>query len=121
MIFFSAIDGDDVLVLLLVGVLLRVVTSDFFAFALVVLGSRSSGDVVIGLLFFFVRGLLCIRLLANGTTGSGLATFSWRLCCMAGDTANLFGRYCGLLVCFERRGYCALTIDERKRRGGGIV
>ena len=39
MIFFSVADGDDVLVLLLVGVLLRVVTSDFFTFALVVLGS----------------------------------------------------------------------------------
>ena len=58
MIFFSAANSNDVLVLLLVSVLLRVVTSDFFAFALVVLGSRGSSDVVIGLLLILARGLL---------------------------------------------------------------
>ena len=76
MIFFSIANSDDVLVLLLVGVLLRVVTSDFFTFALVVLGTRGSSDVVIGLLLILTRGLLWICLLANGTTGLGLVTFS---------------------------------------------
>ena len=75
MIFFSATDGNDILVLL-VSVFLRVVTIDFLAFALVVLDSRSGSDVVIGLFFILARGLLWICLLANGTTSSGLATFS---------------------------------------------
>ena len=76
MIFFSTIDSDDVLVLFLISVLLQVVTSNFLAFALVVLGSRSSSDVIIGLLLFLTRGLLRIYLLANGTTSSGLTTFN---------------------------------------------
>ena len=88
MIFFSAIDSNDVFILLLVGILLQVVINDFFAFTFVVLGSRSGGDVVIGLLFFLAKGLLYICLLVDGITGSGLATFSRRLCYTAGDTAN---------------------------------
>ena len=117
MIFFSVINSNDVLVLLLVSVLLQVVTSDFLAFALIVLGSRNSSDVIIGLLLFLTRGLLCIYLLANRTTGLGLATFSRRLCYIAGDIANLLRRYCGLLTCFKRQGYCTLTIDKTKTKG----
>ena len=111
LIFFSAANSDNVLVLLLIGVFLRVVTSDSFAFALVVLGTRGGSDVIIGLLLILARGLLWIYLLADGMTGLGLATFSRRLCYMAGDIANSLGRYCGLLVCSKRRRYCTSTTD----------
>ena len=57
MIFFSVANSNDILILLLVGIFLRVVISDFFAFALVVLGSRGSSDVIIGLLLILARGL----------------------------------------------------------------
>ena len=117
LIFFSAIDGDNILVLLLVGVFLQVVTSDFLAFALVVLGSRGGSDVVISLLLILTRSLLYIYLLVDGTTSSSLATFSRCLCYTAGDTANPLGQHCGLLACFRQRGYYASTTNETKTKG----